>query len=101
MSRDPATRLAAELSRRGLGAPARLLADAHRPLAPLLCDLGAALSPLLGAAAGRPGRDLGALLEDPDGLHRLIVRLDQVGDRPTEDRSTEDRSTEERDAEPG
>ncbi len=100
MSRDPAARVATELARRGLGAPARLLADAHRPLAPLLSDLGAALSPLLGATVGRSGRDLGALLEDPDGLNRLIVRLDQVEDRSTEERPREDRSTEERDAEP-
>lgn len=91
MTADPAARAASELARRGLATPARLLADAHRPLAPLLSDLGAALSPLLGVAAGATGRQLGALLEDPDGLDRLMARLDEV----------EDRSTEERDAESG
>ena len=44
MSRDPARRIADELGRRGLTAPARLLLDAHLPLAPLLSDAGAALT---------------------------------------------------------
>ena len=53
MSSDPAQRVADELERRGLGTAARLLADAHRPLAPLLADLGAAIGPLAGALGGR------------------------------------------------
>jgi hypothetical protein len=74
---DAATRLAARLRRRGLGAPGRLLADAHLPLAPLLSDLGAAVNPLLGIM-GRPVRDVGELLEAPDGLDRLIEQLDRA-----------------------
>lgn len=79
MSPTPERRLAAGLRRRGLDAPARLLADAHRPLTPLLADLGAAVGPLLGAVgmggAARllsEGRPLDALIEaldageDPD-----------------------------------
>jgi hypothetical protein len=76
MSSTPARRAASELRRRGLAVPARLLADAHRPLAPLLSDLGAALGPLLGPlAAGRPGRVLAdeALLDD------LVAELDATG----------------------
>ena len=55
MSGDPARRIANELERRGLGTPARLLLDAHRPLAPLLRDAGAALDLLTAVAPHRHG----------------------------------------------
>lgn len=81
MTADPTRQLAEELVRRGLGAPARLLADAHRPAAPLLSDLGAALAPLLAASGIRGVADVGDLLEDPDGLDRLVSELDAAGGR--------------------
>ncbi|HEX7068216.1 MAG TPA: hypothetical protein VF295_08455 [Candidatus Limnocylindria bacterium] len=77
MSGGPARRVAETLDRRGLAVPARLFADAHRPLAPLLSDLGVAFGPLLGAAFGRRTADASALLEDEDGLDRLIDQLDR------------------------
>ena len=77
MSGGPARRVAETLDRRGLAAPARLFADAPRPLAPLLSDLGVALGPLLGAAFGGRTADASALLEDEDGLDRLIDQLDR------------------------
>jgi len=86
MSVDPARRLAEELVRRGLAAPARLLADAHRPMAPLLSDLGAALRPLLGATGMRRADELGALLQEPDPLDRLMAELDAAGGRHGESR---------------
>jgi len=73
---DAARRVAEALDRRGLAAPGRLLADAHRPLAPLLGDLGAALGPLLGTAFGPRAADLRAILDDPRGLDRVIEELD-------------------------
>lgn len=74
---DPAARRLAEaLDRRGLALPARLLADAHRPLAPLLGDLESALGPLVSAAAGERADDARRLLGDADGLDRLIEELD-------------------------
>jgi len=76
VSDGAARRLAAQIDRRGLAVPARLLADAHRPLAPLLADLGAALGPLLGAAVGRRADDMRALVDDPAGLEGLIEALD-------------------------
>ena len=69
MTDEPARRLADELGRRGLAAPARLLVDAHRPLAPLLADAGAALGPLIGLrSAGRAG--LRVLLDGGAGCER-------------------------------
>jgi len=71
-----ARRLAEAIDRRGLTAPGRLLTDAHRPLSPLLNDLGAALGPLLSAAVGTRADDVRTILDDPRGLDRVIEELD-------------------------
>lgn len=76
MTADAARRLASALERRGLGLPGRLLADAHRPLAPLLSDLSAAIGPLLAPVAGRAGADIATLLDDPRGLDALVDELE-------------------------
>jgi hypothetical protein len=81
MSRDPARLAADELDRRGLAAPARLLADAHRPLAPLLADVGAALGPLTRAVAGERAASMVRWLEDPGALDQLVDALDASGER--------------------
>ena len=81
MSGDPARRIANELGRRGLAAPARLLIDAHLPLAPLLADAGAALTPLLRAVGGSTIDDVSRLLDDDAGMQRLIDELDDVAER--------------------
>lgn len=87
---DAVDRVAAELERRNVAAPARLLIDAHRPLAPLLSNLAAALGPLAGAAFGpSTAQHLDALLDGEEGLDRLVDRLDT------------NRSRGEADAEPG
>lgn len=75
MTRAAARRLAALLERRGLGEPARLLADAHRPLAPLLGDLAAAYGPLGRAFGARPIDDLLAVLDDPEGIDLVTDEL--------------------------
>jgi hypothetical protein len=77
VSDGAARRVAEALDRRGLALPGRLLLDAHRPLAPLLSDLGAALGPLIGVAAGERANDLRGLVEDPDGLDELVDELDR------------------------
>jgi hypothetical protein len=81
MSRDLASRAADDLARRGLAAPVRLLADAHRPLAPLLSDLGAALGPLTRAVAGDRAAPLVRWMEDPAALDQLVDALDARGER--------------------
>lgn len=81
MTDGPARRLAETFGRHGLAAPARLLVDAHRPLAPLLSDLGAAVGPLLTAVVGRRAADVHELVDSPGGLDRLIEELDR---RPLE-----------------
>jgi hypothetical protein len=73
----PERRIAAALNRRGLAAPARLLVAAHLPLAPLLADAGAAIGPILGAVGGGAVRDLRSLVEDADGMERLVAALDE------------------------
>lgn len=74
---EPARRLATRIGSHGLAAPARLLVDAHRPLAPLVADLGAALGPLLALVAGRQADDVRAITDDPDGLDALVDELDR------------------------
>jgi hypothetical protein len=76
MREDAARALAHELRRRGLAAPAGLLLDAHRPLAPLIGTAATFLGPLVGSVAGRRSRDVVALLEREDGLDRLVAALD-------------------------
>ena len=75
MTPRPERRVAEELDRRGLAAPAALLVDAHRPLAPLVADLAAAIGPLARALLGHRADDLRLIAEDPDGLERLTDQL--------------------------
>ena len=84
MSGGPARRIASELGRRGLAAPARLLLDAHLPLAPLLSDAGAALGPLLRTVGGRAIDDVSRLLDEEVGMQELIAELDDAGERHAE-----------------
>ena len=84
MTRDAARRIANELHRRGVSAPARLLVDAHTPLAPLLSDAAVALDPLLRLVGARPLTDAAALATDPRGLERLLVELEAVETRDAE-----------------
>jgi hypothetical protein len=72
---DAARRLAAALERRALAMPGHLLADAHRPLAPLLSDLSAAFGPLLAPLAGRTGAHITEMLDEPSALDRLADEL--------------------------
>jgi len=71
-----AERLAVELQRRGLAAPAALLLDAHRPLVPLMRQasifLGPFLSPLAGTSLMRGLRDV---LDRPEAYESLARRL--------------------------
>lgn len=70
-----ARRLAAEIERRGLTAPAALLVEAHRPIAPLIAAGSALLAPLVAAIAPAGARDAMAVLEDDEGLDDLIAAL--------------------------
>jgi hypothetical protein len=81
MREDPARQLAEELDRRGLAAPARLLADAHRPLAPLLANLAAALGPLTRAVGGERAAVVARWLEGADPLDDVVQALDSRGER--------------------
>lgn len=78
MSDDPARRIAAQLDRRGLGVPARLLLDAHLPLAPLVSDAGAALGPLLRVVGGRAASDLRDVLDGERGMERVMAEIDTL-----------------------
>ena len=65
-----------ELERRGIGAPAAILMDAHRPIVPLLRQGAIFLGPLLGPLLG--ARRFGLVrraLEDPAMYDRIASRL--------------------------
>ena len=73
--------LADQLERRGVGAPAAILLDAHRPLLPLIRQGAIFLGPLLNQLLGP--RRVGVLrkaLDDPDAYDALTARL--AGGRP-------------------
>jgi hypothetical protein len=72
---DGSADLAAEIRRRGLATPARLLIDAHRPLRPLLGDLATFLSPMLRPLLDGRATGLGAALDDEAGIDRLMEQL--------------------------
>lgn len=73
-------RLADELDRRGLSAPAALLLDAHRPLLPLLSQVGTFSAPLIGPLIGaRRMAGLQRLLDEPRAFDLLISRLEGRG----------------------
>jgi hypothetical protein len=74
---EDAGRLADELGRRGLRAPAALLLDAHRPLLPLLRQVGIFSGPLIGPLIGvRRMAGLQRLLDEPRAYDELISRLE-------------------------
>lgn len=75
MSAESHLDLIEALRRRGLAAPASLLLDAHRPLRPLLAELGTFLSPVIGPLAGERYRRLRATLDDERAYDDLIERL--------------------------
>ena len=75
-ARLQADRLAAELDRRGLAAPAAIVLDAHRPLLPLLRQGAIFFGPMLAPVIGpRRFATLRRLLEDPAAYERLAARL--------------------------
>lgn len=77
---DGSADLAAEIRRRGLAAPARLLLEAHRPLQPLLGDLATFLSPMLRPLLGGRATQLGAVLGADDGIDHLVEQLSDGDD---------------------
>ena len=80
---EPADELADELERRGIGAPAAILLDAHRPLLPLLRQGAIFLGPLLAQLLGpRRHRLLSQAVRDPATYERLSARL--AGEPPEE-----------------
>lgn len=78
MTDDAAGRLARALDDRGLTEPARLLAESHRPIAPLLSDLGAAVGPLLRAIGGSRVAGISRLVAEEDAVDRLTRSLDEL-----------------------
>ncbi|MGH2416901.1 MAG: hypothetical protein ACRDFY_01070 [Candidatus Limnocylindria bacterium] len=75
MTVDGSAELAAEIRRRGLATPARLLLEAHRPLQPLLGDLATFLSPMVRPLLGGRATQLGAALAAEVGLDNLLDEL--------------------------
>lgn len=74
-------RVANRIEAHPLATPVRLLVDAHRPLAPLLADVAAAMGPLIEAALGRSDSDLRTIAQDPAGLDELVEELDRAAAR--------------------
>jgi hypothetical protein len=83
LTSEPAERLADELERRGIGGPAAILLDAHRPLLPLIRQGAIFLGPLLGTLLGPRRHGILRIAEDdPAAYERLTARL--AGEPPEE-----------------
>lgn len=73
-------RLADEIQKRRLAAPAILLLDSHRPFRPLAAHATTFISPILRLMLGtRPAGLATELLDSDEGVDQLITRL-QAGD---------------------
>lgn len=81
MTDDRSEHIAAELRRRGLGPPALLLLEAHRPLRPLLSSLALFLQPLSRPLLGARADVVQQALDDDEGYEALLDRLaaDEAG----------------------
>ena len=75
MTDDRSESIAAELRRRGLGPPALLLLEAHRPLRPLLSSLALFLQPLARPLLGSGVDAVQQALDDDQGYDALLERL--------------------------
>jgi hypothetical protein len=75
MTDDRSESIAAELRRRGLGPPALLLLEAHRPLRPLLSSLALFIQPLARPLLGRGADAVQQALDDDQGYDALLERL--------------------------
>ena len=75
MTADRSESIAAELRRRGLGPPALLLLEAHRPLRPLLSSLALFLQPLARTLLGSRADAVQQVLDDDQGYDALIEWL--------------------------
>lgn len=75
MTDDRSEIIAAELRRRGLGAPALLLLHAHRPLRPLLSSLALFLQPVSRPLLGTRADLVQQALDDDQGYDALLDRL--------------------------
>jgi hypothetical protein len=75
MRDDRSEFIAAELRRRGLGPPALLLLEAHRPLRPLLSSLALFLQPLSRPLFGTRADQVQHALDDDQGYEALLDRL--------------------------
>lgn len=75
MTDDRSEIIAAGLRRRGLGPPALLLLEAHRPLRPLLSSLALFLHPLSRPLLGARADLAQQALDDDDAYDALLDRL--------------------------
>ena len=75
MTDDRSEIIAAELRRRGLGAPALLLLQAHRPLRPLLSNLALFLQPVSRSLLGTRADLVQQALDEDQGYDALLDRL--------------------------
>ncbi len=76
-------RLAQQVQRWGLPAPAILFLEAHKPFSFLGSQLLLFAQPLLGFfVTDGLVRDVAVLLEEPENVERLIVRLEELSRPP-------------------
>ena len=75
MTDDRSESIAAELRRRGLGPPALLLLEAHRPLRPLLSSLALFLQPVSRPLFGSRADAVQRALDDDRSYDELLQRL--------------------------
>ena len=69
--------VAEAIERRGLGAAAILMLDAHRPYRPLASHATTFLGPIMRTLLGPASSSIGELLASDEAVERLIARLER------------------------
>lgn len=73
--------IAHAICKRGMAVPAVLMLEAYKPLSRIFHQLGSAFAPLVTLFVGKRSIDLLSLLEERDGVEKLILAIEHYSSK--------------------